>query len=309
MDELIQRALKAKRESKYIDFKESLDLSDSRGWCEVIKDIAAIANSGGGVILIGADNKGTPTGIDPTPILELDLAIIADKIYKYTNVHFSDIEISEHHKGRHKLAAIRVHPISIPFVFTKPGTYKIEEKKQKTAFSVGTVYFRHGAKSEPGTSNDIRKVIERQLDSIRKSWVKGLRKVVHAPAGSQVVALPPGTEVVETKSPKGTPIRFTDDPNAPTYRKIDPDVTHPYRQKELVDVINRKLKGKYKVNSYDIQVIKLIYKIGEKEEFSHSPKFATTQYSDLFANWVVTMFQKDDKFFEKTRQEAYKRKH
>jgi hypothetical protein len=33
------------------------------------------------------------------------------------------------------------------------------------------VYFRHRAKSEPGTSEDIRKVIERQLEFIRKSWI------------------------------------------------------------------------------------------------------------------------------------------
>ena len=40
----------------------------------------------------------------------------------------------------------------VPLVFTRVGTSEIAHGRQKTVFSVGTVYFRHGAKSEPGTS-------------------------------------------------------------------------------------------------------------------------------------------------------------
>ncbi|KPJ64660.1 hypothetical protein AMJ44_12345, partial [candidate division WOR-1 bacterium DG_54_3] len=112
-------------------------------------------------------------------------------------------------------------PVSIPIVFRKPGTYDIGSGKQRTAFSVGTVYFRHGAKSEPGTSDDIRRVIERQLDNIRKSWIKGVRKVVRAPEGSQVVTVLPSsrmstsllqaTTVRAVKDPKATPVLLTRD--------------------------------------------------------------------------------------------------
>jgi hypothetical protein len=94
--------------------------------------------------------------------------------------------------------------------------------KQKTAFSVGTVYFRHGAKSEPGTSDDIRKVIERQLEFIRKSWIKSVKKVVQAPPGSQIVTLPHTGPTGATsmshvtfravKDDNATPIRLTRDP-------------------------------------------------------------------------------------------------
>jgi len=166
MKDHIKRALNAKRESKYVDFKGSLDFGETHTWCEVVKDIVAMANSGGGVILIGLDNKGVPTRFDPTPILELDQAVVIDQIHKYTGVHFDGFSISEQVKSGNRLAAIIVDDVSIPIVFTKPGTYPVSEKKQKTAFSAGTVYFRHGAKSEPGNTNDIRKVVERRLDPI-----------------------------------------------------------------------------------------------------------------------------------------------
>ena len=39
MHDLVKRGLSAKRESKYIDFKSSLDFNESNSWCEIIKDI------------------------------------------------------------------------------------------------------------------------------------------------------------------------------------------------------------------------------------------------------------------------------
>jgi hypothetical protein len=103
-------------------------------------------------------------------------------------------------------------------VFQKPGTYDIGSGKQKAAFSIGTVYFRHGAKSEPGTSDDLRAVIERQLEVIRHSWIKGVRKVVQAPAGSQIIAIRPGEQSAVThlastvhavNDPSATPVLLT----------------------------------------------------------------------------------------------------
>ena len=40
---LIDKGLKAKRESKYVDFKRSFDPDSNGEWCELIKDIALVA--------------------------------------------------------------------------------------------------------------------------------------------------------------------------------------------------------------------------------------------------------------------------
>ncbi len=220
MSKLIQKSITAKRESKHIEFKESFDPTSPQEWCEIIKDIVAIANSGGGVILFGVDNVGKPCRVTLKPLSDLDPAEIADKISKYTGSIDLEFDICEVTKGRRTLIAFLIQAVSIPIVFKKPGTYDIGSGKQRTAFSVGTVYFRHGAKSEPGTSDDIRRVIERQLDNIRKSWIKGVRKVVRAPEGSQVITLPSNridvsstqtTTVRAVKDPKATPVLLTRD--------------------------------------------------------------------------------------------------
>ncbi len=210
----IEKALLAQRESKYIEFKSEFNVSSTGAWVEIVKDIVAMANTGGGCILIGASSSGIPNGFDVSNVLALDPADIADKIHKYTGVNFSDYEVHVAEKDDQRLAAMLVNEADTPIAFTKPGTYETEEGKQKTAFSKGTVYFRHGAKSEPGNTSDISKAIERRVERIRDSWLGGIRKVVHAPAGTEVKIQSAG--VKETFDSSATPIRLVDDESAPT---------------------------------------------------------------------------------------------
>jgi predicted HTH transcriptional regulator len=55
---------KAESEAADLDFKASFDPASSGHWCELVKDIVAIANSGGGVIVFGVNDDGTPASGD-----------------------------------------------------------------------------------------------------------------------------------------------------------------------------------------------------------------------------------------------------
>jgi len=307
MDDILNKGLTAKRESKYVEFKESFDPSSPAEWCEIIKDIAALANSGGGVIVIGVDNVGTPTGVDVAPILAEDPATVTDKINKYTGYQFTEFEITECEKDGHTLAAIKIFPVQFPLVFQNPGQYAVGDGKQKTAFSRGTVYFRHGAKSEPGNTDDIRKTVERKLETIRREWLQGVRKVVKAPPGAQVNVMPP--EIIQTTDRAAIPIRIVDDPSAPPYRVIDPDVSHPYRQKELIDKVNKGLPKGVKINAYDVLTVRRVHDIGSQKTFCHTPKFGTSQYSDTFVGWLLDCYRADNDFFVNARKTFYEKTH
>ena len=161
MDEIIARGLNAKRESKYIEFKSSFDPKSGRDWCEIIKHIVAISNTGDGVIIFGLHSNGTTSNYSIESIKSIDPALITDKIYKYTGHHFSEFQMVECEKGGSDLVALRIYPTEVPIIFENPGTYDIGDGKQNTAFSKGTIYFRHGAKSEPGSRDDIRKFVEK----------------------------------------------------------------------------------------------------------------------------------------------------
>src|SRR5487761_17864 len=98
MQDFIQKALTAKRESKYIEFKQGFDPNSAGDWCEIVKDIAAVANSGGGIIVFGLDNVGTPTGADLKALGSIDPADIGNKISKYTGSVALEFEVREFQK-------------------------------------------------------------------------------------------------------------------------------------------------------------------------------------------------------------------
>jgi hypothetical protein len=190
-DRYLPRAAEARRESKYVEFKTEFDPSNDGEWLELLKDMVAIANGGGGVIVIGVRNDGSASGADVCPVLALDGAAICDKLASYTGDNFDDFEVSPLARDGTRVAAIVVRPAEdAPLTFEQPGTYpdpRRPDTHQKSAFGRGP-YMRHGAKSEPATRDDLRAFIERRLEAIRAEWLGGIKRVITAPRGAEIVA-------------------------------------------------------------------------------------------------------------------------
>ena len=300
----LEKALVAKRESKYVDFKERFDPEADGEWLELLKDLVAMANSGGGAIAIGIRNNGQASGADVRSTLDLDAAKISDKTFRYTGDHFSGFEMHDAKRRGKRVAVIEVAAVDIPLVFIRPGTYAISASQQKTAFSQGTVYFRHGAKSEPATSADLATFLERSLDQIRKKWLGDIRRVVTAPRGAEVAVFQRTASDSEGRPVK---VQFTSDPGAPVFGKLDADVTHPHRQKELIQEVRKRLPQGVTFNSFDIQSVRAVHKVDDqtKPEFCHLPKFGTMQYSDALADWFAEQYTRNNGFFEDARVRHY----
>lgn len=209
----------AEGESDVLDFKESFT-GHTSDLLELIKDIIAMANSGGGKIVFGINDNGELGEKDITPIFSVDPADITNKIFSFTGVNFGGFKIIECNLNTTNLALIQVDAIYVPIVFVKPGNYQSESGKQKNVFSVGSVYFRHGAKSEPCTSDDLRNFLEREITRTKESWLNGIRQVVEAPEGSRVLIVPNNTEEEINNS---TYARLVNDENAPVLRLEEKD--------------------------------------------------------------------------------------
>jgi hypothetical protein len=122
---LINRAQSAAPESKHLDFKQEFNATSAEAWCGLTKDIIAFANSGGGVVVFGIADDGTPSGIDPSGILAIDSAEFTNKISKYPAYQFSDFEFVSVVRNGSKYPAMLIGETDIPIVFTKPGTFEI----------------------------------------------------------------------------------------------------------------------------------------------------------------------------------------
>jgi hypothetical protein len=103
---------------------------------------------------------------------------------------------------------------------------------------------------------------------------------MHAPDGAEVA-------VIETaeRDEQGRPtlIRLTTDPHAPLYGQVDPDQSHPYRQKEVIREVNARLDG-YKVNAFDILSVRRVHAISEDTR----PEFV---------DWLIGEDERDPEFF------------
>jgi hypothetical protein len=135
---------------------------------------------------------------------------------------------------------------------------------------------------------------------MRELWLGRMRQVIEAPEAARVAT-------VHSTDDAGTPteIRLTDDPAALVYGKLDPDKTHPYRQKELLEEVNKRLPGGAHVNAHDVLSVRRVYDVREATmpEFTHEPKYGSPQYSPLFVDWLVEQYQRDNDFFWKAKEQ------
>jgi hypothetical protein len=252
----LDRALSAKRASRRVAFRQAF-VADS----DLAKDIVAMANSGGGIIFFPPDAN-------------LDAAAVGERVRDATGTRFTDLKIAETERG----GALIVGAAKVPMVID------------------GTIYFRHGGKSQPGTSEDLLKAIDRRVKELRRSWVKAVKQVVEAPPPP---LLP--REIRDSESPEATPIRIVDDPTAPAFRVVDYDKTHPYRQKEILATLHERLPG-VRVNQFDFLSVRHVFNTDANPDFSHKPMFGSRQYSQKFVDWLIEQAQRNPSFFDEARQ-------
>jgi hypothetical protein len=285
-DKLLERAAEAQRASKRVAFAETFDPTREGDWIEVVKHVVALANSGGGVVVVA----------EP----EVAREEIRGRLSRYAAPEFGGFEIHPVTRDGETWTAIVVDDVEgVPLVFTQEGRYIDRGGEERVAFTRGSLLFRHGTKSESATGEDIRRFITRQLDATRRQWLSNIRAVMHAPGGAEIA-------VIETaeRDEEGRPtlIRLTTDPTAPLYGQIDPDLSHPYRQKEVVREVNARLDGRV-VNAFDVLSVRRIHEISEetRPDFVHVPKFGSPQYSDAFVDWLVEQDAKDPQFFAEAK--------
>jgi len=132
---------------------------------------------------------------------------------------------------------------------------------------------------------------------------------------NRAVALikPPTATIAQMAGPLtaetgGVPVRIVTDPNAIAVRAIDYDNTHPYRQMDLLKRIKELLPEGTSVSTYDLTAVRYASKIADRGDYYHKSKFASAQYSDSYAQWIVQSCTADPDFFRKAR-ERYREEH
>lgn len=307
MEDLVAKALEAQRETKRIEFKGYFE-GTTQDWCEILKDIFAFANSGGGVMLFGLNNDGTPTGADVGKLLRTDPATITDKIHQYTGDNFADFELFPVEKLEHDLVCLVVNPSQYPLIPNKPGTYPFDDPKkkiqQKTAFSKGVVYMRRGAASHPALTRDMQSYIGKLLDEQRNAIFDHMQQAPKASARIVKVGASEGVRV--TENPDDAAIRITDEAGAPELSYADPNKTHPNRASDVVRKLMERLPPGTKVNFHDLTAVRVVYELGRR--YVLPIEHGSTKYSDAIIDYILQLYEREAPYFFERNRARY-RKH
>jgi len=147
-------------ERNWLDYKRQCDLSSTRGEVELAKDAGAMMITGG-YIVVGADDRGQPSG-DVQHLELFDTATLHAKLAKYMPKPI-EIRAATHQYQGQSYAIIYFPPHPDGFcIFERDGTYQDSNGQLRTVFRRGDVFARHGTSSERWQQSDIE-VIKRQL--------------------------------------------------------------------------------------------------------------------------------------------------
>jgi hypothetical protein len=275
------------------------DTASDRDWCELIRDVVALANSGGGVVTINC-----PLGqrsSDPNCPRTIDMAAsdVVHRLARYADGNFAAIEFRTVDRTA---VEITVGGASVPMSFTAAGTYDDPDRPGETgqAFAAGTFYFRHNGVSEPGNTADMRAVLQRSLRQIRKRWLRGMRRVMALPGERAYLRRARRGEQRAERSAAIKPVRIVTDPDAPALQPQDVDHLYPWRQKDLVRELNARL-GRRALTSYDVQAVRRQHHLDERPDFVFHLEGAGRRYSPAVADWILEQQRLDPEFFQHAR--------
>lgn len=155
--EIFYKYISYKREDNGWDYKVDIDISSKKGFYELIRDILALSNYGGGYLLLGISNQL----LDLVGVQNIiDVANLGDKIQKILGYSI-DIKIFyfDHITGDKivKLGILYVPP-SVD-IYVCPKT--LNDSSNKTVIREGEILFRRNTRSVWADKDDIKDIIKR----------------------------------------------------------------------------------------------------------------------------------------------------
>jgi hypothetical protein len=160
-DQKISELLNANVEHEHLDYKEIIDVVSTSGVVRIAKDMVAIANSGGGDIVIGVDNNFRKTGLPLS--FKIDDADLRNKVNRYFSptIRFIYKEVIRSIQGKKKkFAFIHIAAAEELILPIRDGNYQ-SNGKQKTEFRTGDIFIRDGSQSKRAGPNEIRRLFEK----------------------------------------------------------------------------------------------------------------------------------------------------
>lgn len=184
-------------ETARVEFKARFDPTDKRAELELIREIVAFANSGGGQIIIGRGDDGAFVGVDEALETALDPARLCGKIAKFVAPESLEVTVAPIRSDEGTVIALEVASWRLPpLVMARDGTCG-QGQKQETIFRKGDVCVRRGTKAEVATRMDFIRWTDERVAEARKELLDNLHFLVSLPPGATVATFAGDEEIDE----------------------------------------------------------------------------------------------------------------
>lgn len=172
----LRELLTEQHEYEGLDYKSAIDIGAQRHIVELAKDMAAMSAEGG-YIVIGADNDGTPVGIEGAARRDFDEARLRGRVRRY--LPDIDLRCAVHDIDGLTLAMVWIGPHPNGFaILGADGQYQADNGQQETVFREGDVFVRRGTASvRVGYQDMVRlreRFVEQERTRVRREWAADL---------------------------------------------------------------------------------------------------------------------------------------
>lgn len=187
------------REFRNQDYKLMFDPSDERAKVDLVKNLIAMANAGGGQVVYGRDETKTP-GVDQSVCTTLDSARIADLIDRYASHASVHVSHSIEDLGSGKFILIlTIDAAPYPIVMSRTGDWKgMNSGKDKPLFLVGDIWTRHSTKTERVSYDDLRQWFGRVRQEERERILSRITSLVNLPEGAEIQVVSPQQQPIDS---------------------------------------------------------------------------------------------------------------
>ena len=188
-------------ESQHQDLKLTFDTANPKAKVELVKDLVAMANGGGGRIVFGCSETTQP-GIDEAVVRKLDSAKVSDLVATFIRPATLKIahEITSLGNGR-CLYTLTVAAPEYPIVMAKKGDWSgMNNRVDRPLFNEGDVWFRENTGVKRITFEYLRSWIDRIRQREREGVLELLNKIINVPDGAEIQIVTPSDGPIDTPS-------------------------------------------------------------------------------------------------------------
>ena len=215
-DEAFEVLLNFREEEGYVDYKLTFHKDDERAWLELTKDVMAFANTNGGYLVFGLEDRSfKQVGLDDNAVRTIqDSNALMQKINRHADPEITSVRSKSFTMEGKIFVAILIPPsLGKTHLISKDAAFKFPSGEVKVLLRKGTIYIRRSGTNHLVDARDLDEIVDRRITYYKSSLLDKIARVVEAPQASQIVVVPDArasegnTKFILTDSPDAIPVK------------------------------------------------------------------------------------------------------